>query len=165
MKPKQSIAGRSADANVLISEISRLNKGDFVSWEDMEAMIGRQLRGNSGILYTVKKNLTKEYGLVLSSRRGEGYEVCTDELVVDGVLAADRARRKRAAHKSGKKDGDVDLNNLTESQRLKLFAEIASACVTEEACLKKSIAKYTAELGGETKPLALNRALNALIRK
>ena len=156
----QSIAKRSANADILISEISRKNKGDLITWDWMTSIIGKDPRSLMG---TVKNRLIRDYSYVLSSQPGIGYRICDDALVVEGELSKDRKHRRKSAIRSKVKAQAVDMGKLSESQQLKCLGEIASAHVVAETSTTKAQEKIVSGLGGETKPLALNKALEALM--
>ena len=159
----QSIAKLSSDAAILISAISRKEPGDVITWKWMSDLIGRNLQENRSIMRTIKNRMLIDYGMVLSSRPGVGYEVCDDLDVVDGELVSDRQRRRKAAKRSKLKAQTVDMTKLDESQRMRCLCEIAAAHVVVESSSDKSQKKIAETLGGATKPLALNQALIALL--
>jgi len=163
-KKHSPIAQRSADADILISEISRKQKGELVTWEYLSSLIGKNLQVNRGVMQTVKNRLLRDYGIVLSSQPGVGYVLCSDVLIVEGELGSDRKRRRKAAMRSKMKGQVVDLTKLNETQQLRCLGEIAAAHVVAESSTDKSQKKIISGLGGETKPLALNKALLALMK-
>ena len=153
----------SADAAILISEISRKNKGDQITWVWMSSLVSREINGSSSVMQTVHRNLLNNHDMVLKSITGIGYIVCDDVMVTTDIMSGDRHRRRRSAKRSMRRAQSVELDNLTEIQQLQCFGEIASAQVVISASTPASQKKMISQLGGETKPLALNKALMALI--
>lgn len=159
---KKSIPELSADAAILIAELSKKEKGTDVPWEEIERLVGWRLRNNQSVMGTVRNRLRRDHGLVLGTITGVGKRILTDAEVAEGELSKDRERRRRSAKKSKKKAAAVDLSNLNETQKLKLLGEVTAAHVVAEASETKSVAKIETQLNGAGTPMALNHALDAI---
>jgi hypothetical protein len=158
----KAIAEMSADAAVLISHFSGLEKGTLVTYDQIRTLIGWDIRDNRGVLNTVRNRLLKDDGKVLGVVVGEGYKILTNQEICNGELRRDREKRRRNAVKSKSKAGSVDIGSLNESDRISLLAEVTTAHLTAEASKDKSVLQIGSHLNGANQPLALNHALDAI---
>jgi len=161
MKTKQRYT-LSADASLLISSISRKDRGDDITWEWISSTVGWDVQKKSSVMATVKNRLTRDYNYVLGSMRGVGYKILTHEEVVNGEMPNDRENRSKSAKRSKRKAGTVDLSQLTETQKIQCLAEITSAHITIETSATRSIKQISQHLDGTSQPLAINKAFEAL---
>lgn len=153
----QSIATRSANASMLIDIFLVRNKGDLVTYQEMEAAIGCDPRS---YISTVANRLRRDYGLNISNVRGVGYEILTDAQIVAGEMKRDRDHRRRSARRSKLKASTVDLSNLNEIQKMQLFSEVTSASIVMEESTDKSVKKINGQM--QSQPLAMAKALDNL---
>jgi len=158
----KAIAELSADARRLINAIGEKKRGDEITWDWMEQLVGWKLREKPSVMTTVKNRLLRDYDYVLGSMPKKGYRILFDSKVVDGEMSKDRERIRKAAGRIKLKARAVDPSNLTEPQRVRLYAEITAAHVTAETSDEKSITKISLELSGKSQPLTLNKALDAI---
>jgi len=158
----KSIAELSADAAILIAEFSRRNKGDTVTYDELQALIGWDVRTNRGILRTVRNRLLRDHAKVLDAVHTQGYRILTDAEIVEGRLGRDREQRRRSACRSKLRAGAVNLSELNERQRLTYVAEVTVAHITESTSGTAAVQRIADNANGSTQPLALNKALEAL---
>lgn len=158
----RAIAELSADAAVLISHFAQQPKGEIVTYEQIAALIGWDIRENRGIMVTVRNRLLRDDRKVLSAVHSEGYKILTDQEVCNGELRRQRETRRRNAVKSKSKAGSVDFAALNEADRMSLLSEVTVAHLTAEASKDRSVLQIGSHLNGATQPLALNLALDAV---
>lgn len=158
----QAIAEMSAAASILISHISRMKVAEEITWDEINRVVGWDVREKRSIICTVKNRLERDYGIVLGSIPGVGYRLLPDTEKVNGELPKDREARRRSAQRSKRKAGTVELAGLPSADQLRCLSETAIAHVTIVSSSAKSMRQVTQALGGETKPLQLNKALEAL---
>ena len=164
MAKQKTIAELSADNAVLISELSRLERGSIVTYAgQFSKWLGRPIHNRADLpnFATVEKRLRSDYGIVLSVIHGEGYMLLTHEQTVGNDVQITRARRAAARRK--KELATVDTSGLNEHQRLDYVCKLTQAHLVEEAGREKSLKKLAAVASnGATTPLALGHALEAL---
>lgn len=158
----KAIAELSADASLLISEISRKKPGDVITWKWMSEIVGWNLQEKNGVMQTVKNRLLRDYRYVLGTIHGEGYKILTDAEVVEGEAARDRAMRAKAAKRTKRKLQAVELSNLDDVQKQRCFAEVTAAHLAIESSKETSVKRLESSINGAGAPLALNKALEAI---
>lgn len=158
----KAIAQLSADAGILIAELSKRDIGTTITYEQIAGIIGWDIRKNRGLMHTVKNRLLRDHGKILDVVRDEGYRVLTDSEAVEGKLRSDRERRRRSAKRSKAVAGAVNISKLSETQRIAYLAEVTAAHVTIEASSDKTVKQLSAAVNGHNTPLALNNALDAI---
>lgn len=159
MKPN---VDRDADAGIMLADFSRRSAGDIITYEDIEKLIGWDIRRNRAPLNKARKWLLEDYGKVLTVVRNVGYRISTSHQIVEEELRKEREHRRRSARKSKAKAAVVNLSELTEELQLKCHQERWSAYIMQEAGTAKSLKRLGAILTGAAEPLALNKALDAL---
>lgn len=157
---KKSIAEQHPDTAVLISSISRLERGSEITFEQFSAWLGKTIKRLSDIptYDTVKKRLRADYGLLLSPIPGVGCRILTNE-----QAALDGTRLVRAAHhaKQMKKDkATVDLGTLNQQQVQTVVGQLTIANVIEASAKQKTVERIAAAVNGATQPLALAQAFD-----
>lgn len=159
----KAIAEISADAAVLISEISRMNRGDEITYaEHFTKWLGRPIRNRADLktFATVVKKLRNDYGLLLSPIRGEGYRILTNE-----QAALDSTRLSKAARQAKllkKEKATVDLSTLSQLQVQTVVGQLTIANVVEASAKQKTVERIAAAVNRATQPLALGHALDRL---
>lgn len=159
---KKSIAEQHPNTAVLISEISRLQRGDTVTFEQFGKWLGKPIYRLSDVpnLQTVRTRLRTDYGLLLSPIIGIGCKILTNE-----QAALDNSRLTKAARQAKlmkKEKATVDLGQLKPDQVQKVVGMLTIANVVEASAKDKTVERITAAINGATQPLALGHALDRL---
>lgn len=160
---KKSIGELSATATVLVSELSRLQRGSVATYEEnFTAWLGKPVKGSHDIpcIDTVKRILMRDYAIVLDSVHGVGYRLLTHNEVVASEAQTNRARH--AARRRKKELGAVEFSQLEENNRLQWAAKLTQSHLIEEATKGKSLKNIAAACNGAQQPLALAKALDAI---
>lgn len=159
----KAIAELSADSSVLISELSRMERGTVATYADhFSKWLGRPIRSREDMpnFSTVENRLLRDYQIHLSSQHGVGYLVCTHEQALKDNSRIERARkmaRRRKLELSA-----VDASALpSEQARIELLGLVAQTHVVEQATSGKAATKLIAAVNGNT-PLALAKAFDAI---
>lgn len=164
-EPKRTcISEQSADTRVLVSEISRLERGSVVTFEGhFSRWLGRPVTRAADIptIEGVKTTLLREYGYKLSSVRGEGYKILTpDEMVADETR---RNRMRRHATMRGRELDAVEFSSLSEPSKAQWAAQRTLAHLVRDVTSDKSLKRLEGAVtaNGAAQPLALAKALDA----
>lgn len=163
MSTKQAIAEISVDNRVLISEISKLQRGAVVTYaEHFTKWLGRPIRNREDLpnFGTAETRLREDYDIVLSVIRGEGYKLLSHTETVGNDSQMMRAFR--ASKRRKKELATVELSELNEQQKLEFVSKVTQAHLVIETCREKSLKKLEAAANGSATPLALGHAFEAL---
>ena len=161
--PNKSIAEMSYENSILVSEISRLERGTVATYaEHFSKWLERPIRCREDLpnFTTVITRVRTDYGIVLSSIAGTGYRLLTHEETVRDDHQTSRARR--AASRRKKELACVETSALTDLDRQGFAVKLMQAHLIEESAGSKALKKITAAANGSTQPLALTQILDAL---
>lgn len=163
-EPKRTcIADQSADTRVLISEISRLERGTVITYEGhFSRWLGKTVSCSADIptMNTVIKRLKADYGYVLSNVHGEGYKILTHSEVIADTTRRDRIRRHATLR--GRDLDAVDVSTIDDTGRMRWAAERTLAHLVKDSTSDKSVKRLEGAVNGAAQPLALAKALDAI---
>lgn len=108
---------KSADAKILINLLEEAVVGQTVSYQQMSAAIGRDVRKHAlSSLGTARRFLQKEKRMVFGAERGVGLVRLNDNDVVRSV-ESDRLKVHRQAKRTMNKLSTVEFNKLDDENK------------------------------------------------
>lgn len=127
----------SGEKHILVALFSEVAKGELVSYDRINAAIGRDLRENRAPLMEAFKALKKQ-GLVFDNVPRVGYKRVLDHELVglgDKHIGGIRKRAARACDEMR----TADLSNLDQPQRLALAARSGLCAAIEQQTTHKAL--------------------------
>lgn len=122
----------STDAKLLYERLKQLSVGDFVSYEDLNTIVGRDVRnGARGPYMTARRRAERLDGIVLACIHNEGLKRLSDPEIVDaGRDAIKRVRNasRRAARRTSRIqsfDGLDQDHKARHNAHMSLFSALA----------------------------------------
>lgn len=110
---------RHPDTERLIRHLQTVKVGDFVTYDDLSSIIGRDIRENRGLLETARNALSEDRFFFLTER-GEGVYRGTDKEWFEEIDSKTRRHVKRTARKANKRLGYVVSEELAPEDRTRL---------------------------------------------
>jgi len=133
MEQKKSIREASADARLLYKRLSEMNSGDFVSYAELSAIIGRDIQHEGrGYLNTARLMCEREDSKTFGIITNQGLR-CLNNGEVINTAAHAVTRIKRASRKSIRRlqcVNDISALSNDEKIRLNTYASILGVMAT-----------------------------------
>lgn len=109
----------SVDARTLMERLSRVDVGDLVTYDELSALIGRNVTQDARhLLRSARARLEKEEHVVFAPVIAVGVRRLDDVgVVATGEQALSHVRR--TSHRAARRQSFVDLGKLDESQKKK----------------------------------------------
>lgn len=129
----------SAETAAIAARLREAAVGETVSYDELSAAIGRDIRKRRHLLYAGMRAVERETGAVFGTERGVGVRrLPTDEASKIGAHA--RKRIRRAAHRAaGRIDRAVKrANDLPDDVARKSYGEIATLRLLEHLSSDKA---------------------------
>lgn len=156
---KKTIPEISIDSKLLYDRLKTLEPETFVSYEELSAVIGRDVQQSAyGNLTTaVKKALTEDH-IVLAPVRGKGIKRLTD---CEIVSTSDRhfEHVRRTSRKQVRKLGAVDYEQLSKEDKIKHNTNIAIIGLFNHVTSSPAIRKLEESVEKAQAPLAIGKTL------
>lgn len=151
----------SIETTLLIQCFEALGEGKVVSYEDMEKLIGRDVRTAArGALRTARKRVLCDSGIHIACIPKVGMKrLAPGEALGDGDRKL--ASSRRAARRADTSYSQVDATRLSDEEKLRLAAGRTRALVIADVASERARKKIESALTGtEAKPLPIGKALD-----
>jgi len=153
---KSIIQQMGIDAQILSRVLGEASQGDFISYDKLSEIIGRDIRSNRGALTTARRAAQREHGKVFSPVRGQGIKCLHDKEVAPMLESSEIKKVRRASNRNLKTLQTVVYEMLSEPDKTKfdavssivgvlsLMTKNKSIKALESACTKRKSALPTA---------------------
>lgn len=154
---------KSADAKVLENVLSEAEVGQVITYEQMSAAIGRDVRKYAiSALGTARRGLFKEKQFVFAVERGKGLVRIGDAAIVK-TIEKDRLHLHRTASKSLKKLSVVKFDNLDANEKKEHTVASAQMGAIAMFSHKNSSKKIESKVNGSSKDLPIGETLKLFV--
>lgn len=151
-----------ADTRAIISKLRSVNVGETISYDDIESVVGRDIDDIRGNLATARRRLQVDFGIVFDPVRGEGLVRLDDRGISKLSSSAMESIRKKAS-KTVRVLENVNLSNLSDSERVSHLANTSILIMTSEVNRSKSSKRLESSIDKSTSAsLTMAKTLDAL---
>lgn len=158
MKPAQF--EMSPDTRFIKQRLAKLGKGDFVSYDELSAIISKKVVGSSASLASAKRSLLHD-GYVFSAVSGEGVRRLDDtEIVENGTRDTELIHRR--AKRAAKNLSVVDIGFLNQESITKQATAMSSLLGVQTISSEKALTTIFKAVGNTAAELPLTGILKAL---
>lgn len=145
----KAIPEMSVDTRLLYQRISQMKHDEVISYDDLTALIGRDVRGRArSNLNAARNKAMRENQVVTEVIINEGIKRLSDNAIVEHTGDSARRRIRRASSRAMRKLASVAFDRLTNAHKIKHNAEMsqigALQAISKDAInarLKSKIAK------------------------
>ena len=154
----KAIPELSLDARLLADALRKIPKGDVVSYESLSEIIGRDVQDKGrGALYTARRRVLHDDGLVTEAVANEGIKVMLDVDVVGATGESARRRIRRMTRTAVRKLTSVAYDLLPRELKTKHNVEVSLLGVLAHVSTEKSAKQIEKQV--ETNPMPLSKTL------
>lgn len=161
----KTIAEQAIDTRLLVSLLSKAEIGQLVTYAEMGAQLSREIEGADSYLQSALKIVQRDYDIVFSVVRGEGYKRLSDSEIValGGQLPTKIRRIARRTVRTLSKARD---EHLTNAQIIQRNAATSMAGVLAHVATDKAMRKLeTAVQAAGAQELPIGRTLDVFKSK
>ena len=115
----------SIDSKILIEELKKVEKGKFISYEDLGTAINKPIKDAWGSLTTARRRMMNDYNKIFEVVRGKGLICLEDEENVKINSEFYISRINRVAAIGRKKITSVKFDDLSKESKIKHNAALA----------------------------------------
>lgn len=160
-----TIATLSAEASALIRLLVAMPVGAVLTYEQMSAAIGVDVRKRRGALSTARHRALEDEGAHTETVRGVGVKRISSAEVGASQLPRDLRRSRSAARKGLRRVSKIVINDVPQEERAALFGRASMLQIIDHAASTKGQAKAIAAVASsdlDVDVLPLRKALAAL---
>jgi len=159
---KKSIREASADARLLYQRLAKMNVGDFISYQDLGEIIGRNVQQEGrGFLNTARLMAEREDGKTFGVIINEGLK-CLNSGEIINTAAFSIGHIKRTSRRSMKRIACItDLSTLPNDEKIRLNTYASILGVMSVMAKGSSIKKIEARVQETQEQLPYVKTLEA----
>jgi hypothetical protein len=114
----------SEDSRLLIARLEKALIGDTITLAELSTVIGKDIKENRGALYSARRIVLAERGIVFGSERGVGIKRLSDDEILAST-ASDRKAIRGKATRSMHKLNSIDYMALPKVKQIAVTAIMA----------------------------------------
>lgn len=157
---KQNIAKISIDSQVLFNRLEKMKKGDFVSYDELTALIDKDVQNSARYnLTTARNKMLSEHGVVFEPVHNEGLNALTDEenALSSGAVALKRIRK--TAHRAVKRLTAVEFDGLSNEAKVAHNTGLGMAGAFLAITKSKTVKRVEVEARNTGEIISLNKTI------
>lgn len=130
----------TVERNLLVEKFAALADGAIMDYEQIESLIGYDVRDKRSIMASVVRALRRDHSVLIEAVPNVGYQRCTQVQKV-GKVDKRMTRQQRAVQEATKDIRAIDYKSLSETDRRRVDAQMTHASLFSHLLTAKNRAK------------------------